>query len=572
VLLLLERATVPGRLRLAFVCLLGAYAAWIALSSLWSISTPATIREVERMLVYVAVAFAVTLILRRGDVTGVLAGISVGTAGIGAYALATRAFPDRFHAYSDPFAAYRLSQPLGYWNALGLLATLGIVVSLGFVAHARRLHMSVAAAATLPVLATTLYFTFSRGAWGAVSVGLVATLLLDPRRLRYLWSSSLVAVPVVLCVAFASQKDALTTEGASASDVTRAGHWVAIAVLTATIGCCLAACSARLVARQVRLSRRSARVVDVVLACLAVGSVIAVVLAVGGPSKGFSRVRTGFNAAPAQDTRLNDRLLSISGNGRSEQYRVAWDAARRHPLAGTGSGTFEYIWYERRPNLLVVRDAHSLYLETFAEAGIVGLTLLGTALLVLLVGGVRARRTRFVASGTAALLAWATAAAVDWHWEMVGVTLAALLAGAAGLLASERRTGSLLGSPWRALLLGGGIVLSLAAVWSLVGNQALFAAKADIDRKDWATARRDGRRAHGLLPWSAEPDLVLGDAAAGAGDRVEAVRAYRDAVARDPESWVAWLRLAQVAHGAERVHAYARVHQLDPRDKELPGE
>ena len=78
-LLLLERATLPGRLRIAFVCLLGAYAAWIALSSLWSISSPATIREVERMLVYVAVALAVAFVLRSGDVTGVLAGVSLGT-------------------------------------------------------------------------------------------------------------------------------------------------------------------------------------------------------------------------------------------------------------------------------------------------------------------------------------------------------------------------------------------------------------------------------------------------------------------------------------------------------------
>lgn len=117
-----------------------------------------------------------------------------------------------------------------------------------------------------------------------------------------------------------------------------------------------------------------------------------------------------------------------------------------------------------------------------------------------------------------------------------------------------------------------GIALSVAATISLVGNQALFAAKSDVGRKDWAAARRDGRRAHALLPWSAEPDLVLGDAAAGAGDRTGAVGAYRDAVARDPENWVAWLRLAQVARGAERVHAYARVHRLDPRDKELPGE
>jgi hypothetical protein len=562
---------VPGRLRVAFLCLFGAYAAWIALSSLWSISSPATIREVERMLVYVAVAVAVAFVLRSGDVTGVLAGVSLGTTAIAVYALATRTFPDRFHT-DDPFASYRLAQPLGYWNALGLLATLGIVVTLGFVAHSRRSSTSLVAAAMLPALATTLYFTFSRGAWGALGVGLLATAALDPRRLRYLWTGCVVAVPVVICVAYGSRQDALTTEGSRAADAAREGHRMAAVVLVATIGTCLAAWAARFVARRVVVSRRSSRVVDVALACAAVVAVVAALVAVGGPAKGFSEVKSRFNAEPVVGSELNDRLFSISGNGRAPQFRVAWHAARADPLVGNGSGTFEYIWYRHRPTLLVVRDAHSLYLEALAEVGVIGLALLVAALVVLVAGGASARRVRFAAAGTAALTAWGVAAAVDWHWEMVGVTLTAFLTGASALVASERQRARPLGSRARVPLVLLGIAMSLAATVSLVGNQALFAAKSDVGRKDWAAARRDGRRAHALLPWSAEPDLVLGDAAAGAGDRARAVEAYRHAVARDPESWTAWLRLAQVAHGAERVHAYARVHQLDPRDKELPGE
>ncbi len=571
-LLLLERAAVPGRLRIAFLCLLGAYATWIALSSLWSISSPATIREVERMLVYIAVALAVAFVLRSGDVTGLLAGVSLGTTAIAAYALATRTFPDRFHSYDDPFATYRLAQPLGYWNALGLLATLGIVVTLGFVAHSRRSWTALVAAAMLPVLATTLYFTFSRGAVGALGIGLLATVILDPRRLRYLWTGCIVAIPVVVCVAYGSRQDALTTEGSRAADAAREGHRMAAVVVVATIGATLAAWVARLVARRVVVSRRSARVADVALACAGVVAVVAALVAIGGPAKGLSEVKSRFSAEPVVAPQLNDRLISISGNGRTSSFRVAWHAARAHPLVGNGSGTFEYVWYRHRPTLLVVRDAHSLYLEALAEVGVVGLALLLAALVVLLGGGVRARRVRFAAVGTAAITSWAVAAAVDWHWEMVGVTLTAFLAGAGALVASERQPRRPLGSRARGPLVVLGIALSLAATISLVGNQALFAARSDVGRKDWAAARRDGRRAHALLPWSAEPDLVLGDAAAGAGDRAGALEAYRDAVARDPESWAAWLHLAQIARGAERAHAYARVHQLNPRDKELPGE
>ena len=103
-----------------------------------------------------------------------------------------------------------------------------------------------------------------------------------------------------------------------------------------------------------------------------------------------------------------------------------------------GAGTFEYVWYQRRPIRLVVRDAHSLYAESFAETGIVGVVLLAGLLVVPIVAAVRGRRRRLAAPAAGAYLAWVAAAALDWHWEMVGVTMTALLAGAAVLLAAER--------------------------------------------------------------------------------------------------------------------------------------
>ena len=51
VLLILDRVEAPGRLRVAFAALMVALGVWIALSSLWSNSTSASNRELERMLV-----------------------------------------------------------------------------------------------------------------------------------------------------------------------------------------------------------------------------------------------------------------------------------------------------------------------------------------------------------------------------------------------------------------------------------------------------------------------------------------------------------------------------------------
>jgi len=570
-LLILDRVEAPGRLRVAFAALFVALGVWIALSSLWSVSTSASIREVERILVYVAVALALALVLRRGDTAGVIAGAVFGVALVCGYALATRLFPDRVESSVDAFDTSRLAAPVGYWNALGLLAVLGLLGALGFVAHARRSAAVAATAVTIPVFAMTLYLTFSRGAWAALAIGIGSTVALDPRRFRLLVVTTLIAAPSVLAIAYASQRDTLTTEHSHLA-VAGDGHRVAFVLGAAMFFTAALAITARYITRRVTVSRRARCVFDGSLVAVAVLAALVIVLSQGGPRAGFRNLDDGFNSRPVGDVDLNKRLFSVSGNSRSEQLRVAWDAGRERPFVGNGAGTFEYLWYERRPNLLVVRDAHSLYVETFAELGLVGLSLVAGALMLLLVAGTRARGTRFVASGTGALLAWMAASAFDWHWEVVGVTLTALLVGSAGLLASEGMRPRALAGVHRMALVGFASVLSALAVWSLVGNQALFAGRDALARRDWYSAREHGRRAESLLFWSAEPELVLGDAAAGLGDRQAALLSYRKATTIDPPSWVAWLRLAQVARGPERAAAYRKVRQLNPLEKGLPGE
>ena len=567
VLLILDRVAVPGRLRIAFASSLGALALWVALSAVWSISSSASVREVERMLVYVALALAVALVLRRGDGPGVVAGALGGIALSSAYGLGTRLFPDRFDAYDDPFNLYRLAEPLGYWNALGLLSSMGLVLAIGVVAHARRASVAAIAAAVLPVLALTLYFTFSRGAWAALALGMGAAIAADPRRLRLTWTALVLCVPSGICILFAGRHDALTTEDAPVAAAVREGHRVAVALGVAIAASAVAALGARALAKRVTFSRRARLVFDFALAGSAIAITVAGVVAAGGPSG----IQERFNAEPVGQVDLNDRLFSVSGNGRSEQLRVAWDSGGEHPLGGTGAGTFEYLWYENRPSLLIVRDGHSLYMETFAELGLVGLALLGVALFALVASGIGARRQRFVGSALGAFIAWVAAAGFDWHWEVVGVTTTALLVGSVGLLASERRSRGLMLPGSRLALVGLTATLSVLSVWSLVGNQALFAGREAVARKDWSEARDHAVRAQSLLPWSHEPDFVRGDAAAGLGDREGALRAYRDAVAKDPRNWVAWLRLAQVARGAERDAANDRVRELNPADPS-PGE
>ena len=140
VLLILDRVAVPGRLRIAFASL--DRRARACGSRCPRSGRSARRRPCARSSACSStsrVALAVALVLRRGDGPGV----ARRRAGrhrphVSAYGLATRLFPDRFDAYDDPINTYRLAEPLGYWNALGLLSAMGLVLAVGVVAHARR--------------------------------------------------------------------------------------------------------------------------------------------------------------------------------------------------------------------------------------------------------------------------------------------------------------------------------------------------------------------------------------------------------------------------------------------------
>jgi O-antigen ligase len=140
------------------------------------------------------------------------------------------------------------------------------------------------------------------------------------------------------------------------------------------------------------------------LAVLLVGTVLAVA------SGGHEPIPAG-----------SSRLTSVQSN-RSAYWKVALAVFADHPLDGIGSGSFRVEWLKRRPFAESVRDAHSLYLETAAELGIVGLAALGT----LLAGAVLAARGG-PAAAAGALGAFALHAGIDWDWEMPGLSLIAIL-------------------------------------------------------------------------------------------------------------------------------------------------
>jgi O-antigen ligase len=175
------QAKAPNGLARAFLGLLGAFAAWTWLSAAWSNDVSASVLDAERLLLYLS-AVAAFLLLDRSQATRFLLGLLAAISLVGVWALSLRAFggPGSYDVASvSADATRRLAAPLGYSNALGLLAAIGIVLAVGLAVRLRRPF----AAAPVFVLAPTLYFTYSRGAWLALAAGGIAALGLAVPRL-----------------------------------------------------------------------------------------------------------------------------------------------------------------------------------------------------------------------------------------------------------------------------------------------------------------------------------------------------------------------------------------------------
>ena len=133
--LVVQRRVTLGTLEVAYLGAWLVLLAWTAASLLWSPTTTQTMYEVERTVVYVSFAFALAVLGRR-SVQLLLPALLAGIVAVAAYALATRLLPDRVGSF-DSFVGYRLSEPLGYWNALSVFVAVGIVVAVGLAARAR---------------------------------------------------------------------------------------------------------------------------------------------------------------------------------------------------------------------------------------------------------------------------------------------------------------------------------------------------------------------------------------------------------------------------------------------------
>ena len=353
-------------------------------------------------------------------------GIVLGTVVVIGYALSERLLPQAIDLATSRTGAGRLEQPLTYWNAEGLLAAMGMVLAVRIAGDPRRegwLRGAGAAAGVL--LGLGVFLTYARGALGAVAVGLVVLIALAPDLRPTV--RAIVTVGIGAGIASVVGNSLSTVKDLSSRD---AGQGIEMLVVLIVLMTAAALIAPRVSRRPIHLPSlgvsRPATVLGISVTLLILGALL--LAATEGKPEGTSPVR---GATPK-------RLGSIDSN-RYRYWEQAGKTFTHHPLIGIGSGGFQVDWLKVVQRADASGDAHSLYLETAAELGVIGV-----AILLLFLGGVAGSVVRLyrtdhaAAAGLAAgLAAWAFHAGLDWDWEMPAVSLPALALAAAAIAWSD---------------------------------------------------------------------------------------------------------------------------------------
>jgi O-Antigen ligase len=327
-------------------------------------------------------------------------------------------------------------------------------------------------------------------------------------------------------------------------------------------------------------------------AALAVGAACTAVfigLAAGLP--GEVADRWNETDEPVGNTLGSERLQNVSTQSRRLYWESALDANATAPLVGIGPGAYEYWWARNSvPGVPFARDAHSLYVETLAELGIIGLALLLLAMGAVLAAcmrralGPRPERRLVLAPATASCIAFAAFAGIDWLWELAVLPVAFLLLVAA-ILGPEARSSAAPGtdgalkpspplSPRRRAAtrigLGALAVLALIAITLPHASTVLLRNSGEQLRSgELDSALDSAEMAETVEPYAATPKLEQALVLERSGKLAAAATAVSDATRSERTNWRTWLVLSGIEAKRERaasaINAYREAHRLNPR-------
>jgi O-antigen ligase len=576
------------RLAWAALGLFACFLVWTALGVTWSLSSERSLQEVSRIACYLGILLLAITIHRdrhravRHTIGAVAASIVV----VALLALLSRIRPDLIPAAQTtgtflPGTQRRLSWPLNYWNALAALIAFGLPLLLAIATSARTLLAQAAAAAGIPILALCGYLTFSRGGViaGVVAVGVF--ILVAPERIPKLATVLLGAVASVALIAGAVHRHAID-QGLVTSAARHQGSSLLVAVLLVCGGVALVQAGIGLAVRHGTPPRLLAVPKDRarVLSGVAIVVLVVAFLAVGGPTR-LSHAWRDFKHPSQAGLNVDSlsRFGKLSGNGRYDYWNVAVKATGdSHLLNGFGPGTFQLVWLPRAPFASYVQNAHSLYVETFADLGLIGLLVLLGFFGVVIAAAVRLLmrthdedRTR-AAGVFAALMAFFVSAAFDWVWQVPVLPAAFLLLAGAVLAAGRRRRPrphGIGGIAIRVGIVGTGLLCLVAIGVPLATANDVRKSQTASASGNQAMALSDALAAARVEPGAASPQIQAALVLELQHNPKAAVVYARRATGDEPNSWSSWLVLsrleAEAGHPRASLVAYSRARYLNPR-------
>lgn len=569
------------------LALFAGFVVWTALATTWSLSSERSLDELSRVACYLGLLLlGISIHRERGKaVRHTTAAVAAAIALVACLALASRVWPDLFGAAHQtasylPGTEGRLGWPLNYWNALAALLALGLPLLLSIATSARTLPAQAAAAAAISVVTLCCYLTFSRGGAVAATVGLLVFFAFSPERLAKLATALVTGAGGAVLILAADHRPALE-QGLTNAAARHQGDTLLVAVIVVCAGVALAQTGVGLAVRHGTPPRWLTVTPDRarVLVGGALALAIVVALLAGAPSR-ISHAWQDFKHPSATALHADSiaRFGTASGNGRYDYWKVAVRSTGGHVLGGSGAGTYQLLWSPRAPYFSYVQNAHSLYLETLAETGVLGLALLVSFVVVVLGAAARlcVRSTyeaRVRAAGViGALIAFLVAASSDWIWQVPALPAAFLLLAAAVLAPGSTGRRGLVRGASRSVRLGAAAlaVASLVAIAvPLATVSKVRASQAAVVSGDPARALADARAAARLDPDAASAEVQLALVLELQRDIPGALAAAHRAASDEPTNWGTWLivsRLeAEAGRPAASLAAYQRSRALNPR-------
>jgi hypothetical protein len=320
--------------------LFAALAVWTALSIAWSVQPSESWQAANLTLAYLATfAGAIALVhLFPTRWSGVLGAVVLASVVLCGWSLLVKAFPSL--SSLDLYA--RLRAPFDYWNAVGLMAALGIPGCLWLGAR-RDGHAALSALAVpaLGLLLVALLLSYGRGPLLATGVAVACWFAIVPLRLRGLAVLATAGAGTAVVCAWAFANDALTKDGAPLDVRADAGHSLGLLLLALLVVLLLAGLALSFAMSRSALTPQSRRTVGIaVLVALALIPLAGIAkLAAsdrgltGSISHGWNQLTDPNAQQPANDP---SRLASVGGV-RARYWDNGFSIWRKAPWAPTAT-------------------------------------------------------------------------------------------------------------------------------------------------------------------------------------------------------------------------------------------